>query len=123
MNPSQMAASAIPSAASVPAVTGEAAPNSDLAEQFENLARKWRRETAHLSRLDQIFLNPSYQRIIGMGRAAVPLILASLQRECGMWFWALTSITGYEPFQGGQGISVEQMQAAWLKWGHENAPA
>jgi hypothetical protein len=86
---------------------------------FNSLAEQWRRETAHLSSFSSIFMNASYQRIIGMGREAVPLILKRLQHEHEMWFWALHSISGDNPVKDEDAGSMPKMTQAWLAWGRE----
>jgi hypothetical protein len=97
---------------------------SDIAaEKFERLARQWMAETAHLSRLDAVYMNSAYQQIIGMGEPALSYIFAALQKSRGRWFWALKAITGHEPFAGQDGITLEQMRSAWLDWGREHGYA
>lgn len=44
--------------------------------RFETLARQWKAETSHLSSIAKRSLNLNYQKIIGMGPGAVPLILS-----------------------------------------------
>ncbi|MCI0387582.1 MAG: hypothetical protein MOB07_02260 [Acidobacteria bacterium] len=70
------------------------APTKDTEGLFQELANQWRRETAHLSLAIKKVMHPAYQRIIGLGPDAVPLILRELQRRSGHWFWALKAITG-----------------------------
>ena len=60
-------------------------------------------------------MHPAYQRIIGMGSDAVPLILRELQKRRGHWFWALHFITGEDPTRAGD--DVDQARDAWLAWG------
>lgn len=83
---------------------------------FENLADQWEDETVFESVVTRKAMHPAYQRIIGMGRPAVPLILRRLQREPAQWFWALTAITGEDPARGED--TVEGATAAWLAWSH-----
>ena len=71
--------------------------NSQVQERFARLASQWHAETAHLSSTSQMAMHPAYQEIIGMGWAAVPLILADLMQNRGHWFWALRAITGDKP--------------------------
>ena len=59
----------------------------------------------------------SYQRIIGMGRPALPLILKELQRETDHWFWALEAISGENPVDPAQAGQIENMKQAWIEWG------
>ena len=51
-----------------------------LARTFQDLLETWRRETWFLSHMQQRVLHPAYQRMIGMGWAAVPFT-----RQCGRW--------------------------------------
>ena len=92
-------------------------PTKDTEELFQELADQWRRETAHLSLAIKKVMHPAYQRIIGLGPNAVPLILRELQRRPGHWFWALKAITGDDPAQPEDTIS--QAAQAWLRWGKE----
>jgi hypothetical protein len=88
--------------------------------RFQNLVQQWKRETAHLSNIGKKALHPAYQEIIGMGKAAVPHLLAELRREPDDWFWALHAITGAKPVPPeGQG-NLKEMTAAWLQWGSEH---
>jgi hypothetical protein len=89
----------------------------DLACQFDELVRQWRRETSHLSSVSKMAMHPAYQRIIGLGPVALPLILNELKRKPGHWFWALNAISGEDPAQPGD--SFQEAVAAWLKWGEE----
>ncbi|MDQ6805142.1 MAG: hypothetical protein M3065_09260 [Actinomycetota bacterium] len=60
-------------------------------------------------------MHPAYQRIIGLGRPAVPLILKRLAEEPAQWFWALTAITGEDPAVGQ--TTLDGAAGAWLSWG------
>lgn len=88
--------------------------------KFEELSRTWRAETSHISRLDMVYMHPAYQQIIGMGKDALPFIFEELAQPTGRWFWALKSITGFEPFAGQGGIPVSKMKEAWLEWGQQH---
>jgi hypothetical protein len=82
---------------------------------FENLADEWEEETAFESVVTRKAMHPAYQRIIGIGDEAVPLILRRLRRAPHQWFWALTAITGEDPAQGT--TSADDAADAWLDWG------
>lgn len=86
-----------------------------LEVQFEDLADEWQSSTAFESVVTRKSMHPAYQRIIGMGDDAVPLILRRLRREPHQWFWALSAITGQDPAAGldRPGSAAE----AWLEWG------
>jgi len=96
--------------------SGEAAPTK-LGQQFRDLTDTWKRETRWLSFMEQRAMHPAYQRIIGMGWVAVPLILCELERQPEHWLWALRAITGAEPT--GHAETVAAAAHAWLSWGRE----
>jgi len=93
-------------------------PTPELTRRFSELAQQWRRETAAYSVVHKKVLHPAYQRIIGMGPTAIPLILRELQREPGHWFWALNAITGEDPATPASTFS--EAVAAWMNWGREH---
>ena len=88
-------------------------------QAFSALAEEWRRETAPWSSVTDIVLHPAYQRIIGMGRAALPFILAELARQPDHWFWALRAITGENPVTDGDAGNLLRMRDAWVRLGQE----
>ena len=98
---------------------GDPPMTMDAAGRFERLKASWKADTRFSSSILDIGTHPSYQQIIGMGPAAVPLILRDLSREPDHWFWALTAITGQDPAPEGISGDIEAMTDAWLKWGRE----
>ena len=64
-------------------------------------------------------MHPAYQRIIGMGRRAVPLLLGELEKKPGHWFWALNAIAGENPVPAEAEGKLGDMAQAWLGWGRE----
>lgn len=96
------------------------ARSSSLIERrFGALADEWKRETEFLSAANQMFLVPSYQRIIGLGPAVIPLILRELRKEPNHWFWALAALTGDNPVRPEDLGNVRVMRRAWTEWGRE----
>lgn len=91
-----------------------------LANEFHCLAAEWKAKARLLSNTRQMAMLEPYQRIIGLGRPVVPLILADLQREFAFWFWALEAITGEDPIPPDAGGQVRVMAEAWLDWGRRN---
>ncbi len=85
--------------------------------RFSTLAEAWRRQRGPSSSFSKLVLQPAYQQIIGMGPAAVPLILAELRREPDQWFWALRAITGEDPVPAEHAGDVAAMADDWLSWG------
>ena len=61
-----------------------------------------------------------YQAVIGMGAAAVPLIIDELRREPDYWFAALMVITGEDPVPDDERGNLDRMTARWLDWATEH---
>ena len=88
-----------------------------LETDFQRLATAWRQQTQFTSSITDIVLDPSYQRIIGMGEAAVSLILRELKKAPDHWYWALGSITQENPAQDAPEGDIAAICQAWLEWG------
>jgi hypothetical protein len=84
------------------------------------LANRWRDETALLSSVTKIAIHPAYQRMIGMGLAALPLIFRELERRPSHWFWALRAITGENPVRPEDAGNLGKMTKAWLAFAREH---
>jgi hypothetical protein len=95
---------------------------ADLARrvQFESLRDEWLASLGPTSDLEEIAMVWPYQRIIGMGYPAVPLILQELRERPHHWFWALRAITGENPVPPTARGNIEEMAKYWLQWGAEN---
>jgi hypothetical protein len=89
-------------------------PEREFQQRFRALADEWRRETIVDSSIQRRAMHRAYQHIIGMGRPAVPLILAELRREPDYWFWALTAITSEDPARNES--TLAGARARWLEW-------
>ncbi len=100
----------------------DTAADKKLREKFNNLAETWEKETEFVSSLNDIIIHPAHMQIIGMGPKAVPLILDRMQKESGLWFWALEFITGENPVTEDIRGNIQAMRQAWLNWGWENDP-
>jgi hypothetical protein len=92
---------------------------SSVEEQFLGLAQQWRQERGPTSSTTQMAVCPSYQRIIGLGCAAVPFLLRELERQPDHWFWALKAITGADPVPAASRGRLGEMADCWLAWGRE----
>lgn len=95
----------------------EAPPRASIRDRFRQLADQWKNDSRYLSNNAQMAMLPSYQRIIGLGEPAVPLLLEELRRETDHWFWALEAITQENPVPAGDAGQVEKMASAWIEWG------
>jgi len=86
-----------------------------LAVEFDALSNKWKRDTRHLSLISKQISHSAYLRIIGMGEAAIPLILKELRDRPAHWFAALRATANTDP--AGKDDSPSQAREAWLRWG------
>lgn len=93
-------------------------PANIIEQRFDDLAEQWRRETRGMSTMIHKAMNSHYLDIIGMGPAAIPLILRDLEREPDHWFVALQHVTGRDPVPKEDRGNIEKMAAAWIEWGH-----
>jgi len=91
-----------------------------LEDRFHRLVCRWREETKSVSSTTDRILHPAYQDIIGMGKAAVPLILREMETHGGHWFWALRHITEENPVSHEDAGQIPEMTEAWLRWGREH---
>jgi hypothetical protein len=87
----------------------------ELRATFEDLAIRWREETAMEALPSRKAMNFSYQCIIGMGPDVIPFILESMADEIDDWYWALTAIARRNVAAGTQ--SMSEAANAWLAWG------
>jgi len=105
------------SSASSPVLLAQESDSSQLTKLFAQLADEWKTATEFESSITRIAMHPSYQRIIGMGAPAVPLILEDLARTHDAWFWALQAITGEDPVSVEDRGVIHRMVSAWVEWG------
>jgi uncharacterized protein (DUF433 family) len=89
---------------------------SEAVQQFRDLAQQWKDATEYCSSTTEISMHPAYQRIIGMGERALPLIVEELRHEPDHWFWALKAITGNDPVAPSDRGDLQLMTQAWLNW-------
>jgi hypothetical protein len=96
-------------------VTAETAVDSSLVRKFRQFARRWRDETAFISSVQEMVTNYWYQRIVGLGRPALPLILDEMRNRPDHWFWALRAISGEDPVR--PGADFDEALGEWQAWG------
>lgn len=89
-------------------------------EVFDGLAKKWKKETRHVSNTNRKIEHQCYSDIISMGDGAVDLMLEDLQQKPCDWYWALTTITGINPVPKEAEGDTNKMTAAWLEWARKN---
>lgn len=96
--------------------------NVKLWIQFQILRREWIAKRGATSSINEMSMLEPYQKIIGMGEKAVPLILAQLRQEGDkpdQWFWALRAITDANPIRPEDQGDFRAMAKAWIEWGAE----
>ena len=85
--------------------------------KFCRLMYEWRHQRGATSSITEGAMCPAYQSIIGMGHAAVPLIVSQLESEGDQpdqWFWALKAITGMDPVRDEDRGDYAAMARSWL---------
>ncbi len=102
---------------SVESESGAPAARSQL---FERNVQEWKREARLLSSSAKMAMLRPYQRIIGLGPPAIPLILKELQREPDHWFWAPEALSGENPVPAADRGNLAAMTRAWLEWGRRH---
>jgi hypothetical protein len=90
-----------------------------LEQEFNERAERWEKESGIYSSPGAAILHRDYQRIIGMGKPAIPLILERLQTSGADWFWALRHISGEEEDPAKNAQNIEEATLTWIKWGRE----
>ncbi len=92
----------------------------DLEVRFQHLVGDWKRQRGLTSSAMKMAALPAYREIVSMGTAAIPLLLAELERQPDHWFIALHEITGAEPVPQESRGKIKEMAAAWIRWGKDN---
>src|SRR6267378_991240 len=64
---------------------------------FRELVTWWNKETWFISSVKKRVAHEAYLQIIGMGEAAIPLLLRELLHEPDHWFVALQATTRHDP--------------------------
>lgn len=97
-------------------------PKAENWIKFRHLALQWKRERGAQSTVFGMAALPSYMKIIGMGKDALPLILEQLKSEANTpdhWFWALAAISDENPVPPESRGKLPEMAKAWLAWGQK----
>jgi hypothetical protein len=104
----------------IPALIPAYSRQSKVEREFQQLASRWKRETAIYGHLSKIVMHPDYQRIMAMGPEVISSILKDLDKKPAHWFWALHNLVphGQDPAEGL--TTIEEARLAWLKWGRDN---
>src|ERR1700687_3456708 len=94
---------------------------TNVDNEFQTLADQWKKDTLVVSSVSDMVMHPAYQRIMSMGKPALPLILEELRSELDHWFYALEFIAGTEGKDVAKGVdNLEDARSAWLEWGYRH---
>lgn len=97
---------------------GVSLEDATLEQEFRQHARRWWQETRILSSIQAKIFNQHYQRIIGMGRAVLPLIFSELRDRGGQWYWALECILGDNPAASAE--TLPEAKCLWLEYARKH---
>jgi len=89
----------------------------ELRRIFDGLRGEWKSETSMSSSTQDISMHAAYQRIIGLGRQAIPLVLRELQMDPDQWFWALEAVSRENPANEDDEFDVRVQK--WINWGRD----
>ncbi|AKF84939.1 hypothetical protein OWM54_13945 [Myxococcus sp. MISCRS1] len=92
---------------------------SPSSERFDALAAEWERHCEEHREASNPFVfvqHPSFESLVGLGRAAVPLIIERYRHGSVFWGAALRRITGVTTFGEGVVGDLEANRRGWLKW-------
>jgi hypothetical protein len=90
-----------------------------LEHEFNQLAEQWRNETGMASFVRQKAMHPAYQKMIGMGKDALPFIFRELKERGGDWLWALEAIARPQINPALGTTNFKDAVSAWVKWGEK----
>ncbi|EHB56075.1 hypothetical protein MycrhDRAFT_3269 [Mycolicibacterium rhodesiae JS60] len=86
----------------------------EIESRFARDRDAWLIKSATMSSIVDMAMLPEYQRIIGLGADAVPLIINELRQEVDHWFWALVAIVGEDHGVGASTLS--EAAENWIAW-------
>lgn len=86
----------------------------DIRDEFNAYRDEWKAQSEFLSSVTEMILLPAYQRIIGLGRPAIPLIIDELRAGVDHWFWALSAIAGADHAAGA--ATMSEAARRWIEW-------
>ncbi|MEI6622372.1 MAG: hypothetical protein WCP28_10740 [Actinomycetes bacterium] len=85
-----------------------------VSRQFVALAHQWRSATCGGARAWDSYTHLTYQKIIGLGPQALPLLLRDSKENPMDWLWALVAIVGQDIAAGVE--TIEEAARTWRMW-------
>lgn len=96
------------------AESSELEDKPDVEALFNDLAETWVSKTRFESSFVAMFMHDAYLQIVGLGREALPFLVARLRSEPERWLWALRSVARHDPVP--ENATREQTISAWEQW-------
>ena len=90
-----------------------------LKRYFGQLVQDWKELRPKGADVAAMTRHRAYQKIIGLGKIAVPWILEEMAERPDHWFVALHELTGASPVPEASRGRLPEMTAAWLDWGRQ----
>jgi len=75
--------------------------------------KRWKEQTRFLSSTTKIIENEFFQKILAMGKEAIPFILDDIEKSPSTLVWALNIINGYKISE--EDITIEEACRMWLE--------
>ncbi len=91
--------------------------SAQVCEDFRLLVEAWQKERGSTSSTTKMLSCPAYQKIIGLGEQAIPLLLGELRRQPDFYFAALRAVARVDPVPPDARGNLRRMTEAWLRWG------
>jgi hypothetical protein len=88
---------------------------STIQEKLEALAEAW--EEQHAGRSVLSLNHIAYHQIIGMGEAAIPLLIERVRNGEAHWIYALKCISGEQAETPEMQGDADRVIEAWVEWG------
>lgn len=87
-----------------------------LQEEFCSLRDEWLSDPFAQMMGVPDTLHPAFRRIVGMGEAAIPLLIQELDLKTGHWDMALREITGEYPVPEADWGNLSRIASQWHLW-------
>jgi hypothetical protein len=99
-------------------IGGKPAIFPDAESKFMALSIAWDDDNLGMSTSN--YQHPAHLQIIGMGTAAIPMLLERLRQGERRWVYALKCITGEQPDAPEMRGNADQVIRAWVDWGTQH---
>jgi LysM repeat protein len=88
--------------------------NARIKNKFVSLVTEWETKTKFSSSISVKISDSSFQRIVAMGKPAIPLIIDALEKKPSNLVWALNIITGAR-INSTQRLTLTEACSVWVR--------